>query len=95
MVRSLLGQLQDELLDESCAVRIRAHLTSPFPDAEDFGLDFDLHVLLDLHLTGQAAAFSFLATSDVGLLRRQNGTAAVMDVNFANATRSTTAAGGG
>ena len=74
-----LGQLEHEFLDEGRDVVVRADLARPALDAEDLVRNLDLHVLLDLHLAGEAAALAGFAAIDVPRLGRENRAAALVD----------------
>jgi hypothetical protein len=87
--------MRREVPYEGRDVVARAHLALPLADAEDLGLELDLHVLFDLDLTGRPAAFAGVAAGNEGLLGRQHSAASVMDVDLADAAAAHAAAGRG
>ena len=78
-----LGQLDDELLDESGDVVVRHHLALPLLDAEHRCGHFDLHVLLDLDLTAQTPVVEYLTTVEEARLGRKDRAAALDDLTLA------------
>ena len=67
-----LWQLEHEFLDKGGDVVVRADFARPALHAEDLVRNLDFHVLLDLHLAGEAASLAGFAAIDVPRLRREN-----------------------
>ena len=90
-----LWQLEHELLDEGGDVVVRADFARPALHAEDLVRNLDFHVLLDLHLAGEAASLAGFAAIDVPRLRREDRAATFADCDLADAAGSLSTTGGG
>ncbi len=78
-----LGKLQHQFLDEGRDTAIGAYPAFPLADREDLRIQFELHVLLDVDLAGEAVAFFRLPLGDVRGFGRQDVAAAGLDLDLA------------
>ncbi len=88
-------ELQDQFLDESGHVFVGNDGGGIFPDIEDLLRNADLHILLDLDLTGQSNVIFTLPSTDQGQLRGQDIPAAIFHHAFTRPAGALAAAGAG
>ena len=86
---------QLELFNESGFVIVRDNFTLPFFDAENLFRQFNLHVLLHRHLTGQTATGFGIPLGNMRKLGRQDIPAALFNSYPTLAAGAAAAAGGG
>ena len=88
-----LGQLHDELFEESRDIAVRDHRALPLLDAQDGLVDVDFHVLLHFHLTAQTPVVLGHLARDEARFGGQDVAAAFEHLAFAHAARTAAAAG--
>ena len=87
-----LGQLHDELLEESRDIAVRDHGALPLLDAQHGLGNTDFHILLDLHLAAETPVVLGQLARDEARLGGQNVAAAFEHLTFAHAARTAAAA---
>ena len=88
-------QLEHQLFDEGGDVVVGDNLAFPLLDAKELFRHFHLHVLFYRNLAGQAPALFLFTIGEVGLFRRQHGTAALQNLALALGAGTAATAGRG
>ena len=91
--RFALGELDDKFFDKGRHVVVGYYFALPLFDREHFGRHFDLHVLLDVDLTGEPHALARLALGNVAGLGLQDIATTLVDIHLALGTGAAAAAG--
>ena len=93
--RLAFRQLDDKFLDKGRHIVVGYYFALPLFDREHFGRHFDLHVLLDVDLTGEPHALARLVLGNVAGLGLQDVATTLVDIDLALGAGAAAAAGRG